>query len=137
MLMGSRGAEGKDMDSIESVMAREQEFYAAQTASDVAKLDDILSDSMTRFVHTNGIVDTKGQYLAAVQSGRYAHGPITRISGQTRVFGDAAFSLSTVDMVAKPFGAAQFSMRFDQVLVWVKEGARWRLTVRQATRHML
>ncbi|MDR3532367.1 MAG: nuclear transport factor 2 family protein [Rhodopila sp.] len=125
------------MNPVESVIAREDEFYAAQTASDVAKLDAIMSDSLTRFVHTTGVVDTKAEYLAAVRSGRYRHGSITRLHGQTRVFGDAAVSIGVIDMVSKPEGAPQVSMRFHQVLVWVREAAGWCLTLRQATRQML
>ncbi len=125
------------MTPVESVIAREEEFHASQTASDVVKLDEIMSDSLTRFVHTTGAVDTKAEYLAAVRSGRYRHGPITRLHGQTCVFGDAAFSLSVVDMVSKPQDAPEFSMRFHEVLVWAREANGWRFTAPQATKNML
>jgi ketosteroid isomerase-like protein len=126
-----------NMDSIESVIAREEEFYAAQTASDVTKLDEIMSDDLTRFVHTTGLVETKAEYLAGVRAGRHAHGAITRIHGETRVFESGAVTIGVIDMVSKPPGVPQFSMRLHHVLVWAKEKTGWRLTMRQATRQPL
>lgn len=125
------------MDSIESVLAREGDFYAAQTASDIAELDEIMSDRLTRFVHTTGRVDNKAEYLEGVAAGRYVHGEISRIDGETRVFGDGAVTIGVIDMVCLPPGVPPFVMRVNHVLVWVLEETGWRLTARQATRQPL
>lgn len=124
------------MGVIESILAREEEFYAAQTASDVARLDAIMSGRL-RFVHTTGLVDDKATYLEAVRTGKYAHGEICRLQGQTRVFADGAVTTGVIDMVSKPRGGPPVTMRIDQVLVWELAEAGWRLRVRQATRQPL
>lgn len=127
---GSADAE----EAARAVERREQQFYAAQTASDVDALDDIMSDRLDTFIHTTGIVDTKVSYLAGVRRGAYSHGPIVRIHGETRVSGAVAVILGVIDMVATPPDRTPFSMRLHQTLVFEKEGNRWRLTLRHATR---
>jgi ketosteroid isomerase-like protein len=120
----------------ESVVARESEFYAAQTASDVAALADILSARL-RFTHTTGLVDTRDSYLEGVRAGRHVHGEISRVHGRTRVSGDGAVTTGVIDMAAMPPGVPPFTMRIYHVLVWAREDGRWRLTARQATRQPL
>ena len=120
----------------ESVVARENEFYAAQTASDVAALADILSGRL-RFTHTTGLVDTRDSYLEGVRAGRHVHGEISRVHGQARVSGDGAVTTGVIDMTAMPPGVPPFTMRIYHVLVWAREDGRWRLTARQATRQPL
>ena len=123
-----------EIDLIEQVRGREDAFHAAQTASDVAALQDVLADDLVFFAHTTGRVDDKSSYIAGVAEGRYAHGPIVRISGDIRVAGDAAVSIGMLDMVARPPDARPFSMRLHQVLFWARQDGQWRLTLRQATR---
>ena len=106
------------MDDVQEITRREDAFYAALTASDVAGLDEIMSNELTTFVHSTGVVDTKSQYLDAVRSGRYAHGPITRLHGKTKVFPGAAVTVGVIDMVSLPRGGTPGSMRLLQVLVW-------------------
>lgn len=120
--------------AVDAVIGRENAFYAAQTASDVEALDELMSDDMTTFAHATGVVDTKESYLAGVRDGRYAHGPITRLSGQVRIFGDVAVSNSVIDLTAKPAGAPPRTFRFQQLMVWKQEAGAWRLFLRQATR---
>lgn len=127
----------REVSQIEEIVARENEFYRAQTASDVAKLDEILSDSLTRFIHTTGVVDDKASYLESVRSGRVGHGLVVRLSGDTKLFGAAAVSTSMVDMVARPKGKTEFAMRLRHVLFWVKEDSAWRIALRQAVREPL
>lgn len=123
--------------SAESVEAQELSFYQAQTESDVTKLDEIMSDSLSWFVHAGGFVDDKKKYLAGVSSGRYAHGAINKIHGKTRVFGNAAVSIGTIDMDCIPGDSFRFSMRVDYGLLWVLEATGWKMIARHATRQPL
>jgi len=122
-----------DTHQIDSVVRREEAFYAALAASDVGALDEIISDDLTTFGHSTGVVDTKAEYLAGVREGRYRHGPITRLSGNTRMFGDAAVTIGVIDLTAMPPGAPVRTLRLQQVMVWKKEKSDWRLFLRQAT----
>lgn len=132
----ARAALEVKMGAIESILVREAEFYAAQSASDVARLDVIMSDRL-RFVHTTGLVDDKAAYLEAVRTGKYTHGEISRLQGQTRVFEGCAVTVGVIDMVSKPRGGTPVTMRINQVLVWELAETGWRLRVRQATRQPL
>jgi ketosteroid isomerase-like protein len=123
--------------SAESVEAQELAFYAAQTASDVVKLSEIMSDSLNWFVHVSGLVDNKAKYLRNVANGRYGHGPIKKINGKTYVFGNAAISIGTIDMDCIPGGSFRFSMRVDHGLFWVLEASGWKLICRHATKQPL
>jgi ketosteroid isomerase-like protein len=123
--------------SVDSVEAQELAFYKAQTASDTGRLGEIMSDSLTWFVHAAGHVDDKEKYLAGVAGGGYGHGAIDRIHGTTRVFGNAAISIGTIDMDCIPGDSFRFSMRVDYGLLWVLEATGWKLTARHATRQPL
>jgi len=120
--------------ALREVEDREVAFYAAQTASDVAALADIMSDDLQAFIHTTGKTDTKESYLDGVRRGTYAHGPISRIRGRTCLSGSSAVAIGVIDMTSMPPDRSPFSMRLLQTLVWTREGSRWRLTLRQATR---
>jgi hypothetical protein len=39
-----------------------------------------------------------------------------------------------IDMLVGAMGSAKGTIRLQHVLVWVKQGATWRMTLRQATR---
>lgn len=126
------------MSGIESVEAREAEFYAAQTASDTAKLAGIFAEDLV-FVHSKGLVDTRASYLDAVATGRFAHGPIYRVSGTTRVADDGtgAVSIGVIDMVIRSAGQPEQTVRLHQALVWRRGETGWLLVSRQATRQPL
>jgi ketosteroid isomerase-like protein len=119
--------------AIDAIIGRENAFYAAQTGSDLKALDELMSDDMTTFAHSTGVVDTKATYLAGVRDGRYVHGPITRLSGRVRIFGDVAVSTSVIDLTTKRAGAPPRTFRFQQLMVWKQEAGAWRLFLRQAT----
>jgi ketosteroid isomerase-like protein len=123
---------------VESVEAQELAFYAAQTSSDVAKLSEVMSDSLSWFVHAgSGSVDNKSRYLRNVANGRYGHGPIHKIHGKTHVLGNVAASIGTIDMDCIPGDSFRFSMRIDHVLLWALEASGWKLICRHATKQPL
>ena len=121
-------------DVVDIIEQREVAFYSALTASDVGALDEIISDDLTTFAHSTGVVDTKADYLAGVRSGAYQHGPISRLSGTTKVIGNVAITIGVIDLATMPQGVPAGTLRLQQVLVWSKENSTWRLFLRQATK---
>jgi len=62
-----------------------------------------------------------------------AGGDITTVSKDIRVFGDMAVSTGQIDMVDLAHGEPR-TLRLFQTLVWQKEGGKWTLLHRHATR---
>ncbi len=119
--------------AVKAVADREAALYAAMIAADYATLNGILSAEST-YVHSTGVVETKGDYLAALRRGLYEYGEIRRIKGLTRIFGGAAITCGVIDMLVGAEGGAKSVIRLQHVLVWVEEEGVWRLLLRQATR---
>jgi phosphotransacetylase len=122
-----------DSDALVAVRAREDALYAAMIALDYAALDELLSDELS-YVHSTGVTETKSGYLVALRRGLYEYAAITRCDGDTQVFGACAVTRGTIDMLVGAAGSAKDTIRLRHVLVWVKQEAKWCLTLRQATR---
>jgi ketosteroid isomerase-like protein len=119
-------------DESKAIAERENALYAALTASDADALADILSDDVT-YIHSTSVAENKAEQLAGQRHGVHKHGPIATVERRTQVFGNVAVSCGMIDMVDTAHGQP-FTLRLRETLVWVKEGAVWRLLVRHATR---
>jgi ketosteroid isomerase-like protein len=119
--------------ALTTIRAREDALYAAMIAMDYAGLDDLLSDDLS-YVHSTGVVESKAAYVAALPRGLYEYGAITRRDSTTQVFGTCAVTRGMIEMLVGQAGSAKNTIRLQHVLVWVKQAATWRLTLRQATR---
>lgn len=127
------------MSIVDTVAARENEFYAAQTASDLDRLDEIFADDLY-FVHTTGAMDNKETYLDGVRRGRYAHGEIWKLHGKIVVADDesGAVSISVVDLTTKAKDLPTLVIRIHQVIEWVNNGGKgWQMKSRQAAKQPL
>jgi hypothetical protein len=119
--------------AVDTIRAREDALYAAMIALDYAALDDLLSDDLS-YVHSTGVVESKAAYLAALRQGLYEYGAVTRRDGSTRICADCAITSGAIDMLVGATGSAKGTIRLQHVLVWAKQGTKWRLSLRQATR---
>jgi hypothetical protein len=117
----------------ETIRQREDTLYAAMIALDYATFDDLLSDDLS-YIHSTGVVESKAGYLAGLRQGLYEYASITRRDGGTQVFATCAVTRGMIDMMVGATGSAKAMIRLQHVLVWVRQGATWRLTLRQATR---
>jgi hypothetical protein len=119
--------------AVETIRAREDALYSAMIALDYAALDDLLSDDLA-YVHSTGVVETKPAYLAALRRRLYEYSAIRRHDGDTQVFATCAVTRGAIEMTVGAEGSIKGTIRLQHVLVWVKQAATWRLTLRQATR---
>ena len=119
--------------TLETIHKSEDALYAAMIALDYAALGDLLSDDLS-YVHSTGVVESKSAYLAALRRGLYEYAAITRRDGDTLGFATCAVTRGVIDMLVGATGSVKATIRLQHVLVWVKQGATWRLTLRQATR---
>ncbi len=121
------------MSDTRTITERENELYRAMLAFDYPALDDILSDEL-RYIHSTGVAETKAAYFDAMRRGLYEYGDIRILSGETRLFDGAAMTSGVMEMLVGANGSAKGVIRLLHVLIWRREGEKWRLLLRQATR---
>ena len=116
-----------------AVRQAERALYDTMIAKDLDALAGLLSKDLA-YVHSTGVVETKAEYLAAVDRSLYAYKKIESRRPVIVHYGETAIMHGIVDMwVATDGGPVeQLCLRF--VLVWVREDGRWRLMLRQTTR---
>jgi hypothetical protein len=111
----------------------EHELYRAQVASSIEDLAPLLSADL-RYLHSTGVAETRTQYLAGVADRLYEYGRIESRAVRLNVSEDIAMQDGVVDMTVSAHGAAKQLIHLLFCLVWRREGARWKLLYRQATR---
>jgi hypothetical protein len=119
--------------TLETIRQCEDALYAAMIALDYAALDDLLSSDLS-YVHSTGVMETKPAYLTALKRGLYEYAAITRHEGGTQIFATCAVTRGIIEMTVGAMGSAKSMIRLQHVLVWIRQGETWRLTLRQATR---
>lgn len=116
-------------DSIEQV---ERRRFAAMVAQDVATLEPMLAEEL-RYVHSNGQLENKPQFIETIRSGRLRYLAITVQELDVRTYGDVAVldGLLTADAQAgnQP---VKLTLRF--IDVYVNRDGRWQLVAWQSTR---
>lgn len=108
------------------------QLAAAMMAADKAKLDALLAKDLS-FGHSNGLVQTKEEFMKAVLSGQEVFKTIQLTEHSSHVVGNDAINrhIFTSDLVldGKPL-----SVRLGELQVWQKQAGNWRLIARQAFR---
>jgi hypothetical protein len=111
----------------------EAELYRAQVAGRVEDIEPLLSTDL-RYLHSTGVAETRGEYLAGVAGRLYEYGRIESRNVRLNVSEDLAIQDGMVDMTVSAHGARKTLIHLLFCLVWRREGARWKLLYRQATR---
>ena len=119
-------------DEFAAVRAADAERIAATIAGDVDQLGELLSADL-RYAHSDGRVQTKPQFLAAVASN-----PVKYLSVVPRDVELQAIAPGAVTMTGRAEIVAQtksdrvkFALRF--LAVWRHESGRWRLAAYQSS----
>lgn len=115
------------------IVALEQRLYGAQVAGSVAHLDTMLSAEL-RYLHSTGVSESRGEYLAGVAGALYEYGHIASRDVRLNVSEDLAIQDGIVAMTVSAHGAPKTLIHLLFCLVWRREGAQWKLLYRQATR---
>ena len=109
----------------------ESRRFEAIVRGDFAELDRILADDLT-YTHSSGRLETKAQFLAALQSGLRFEA-IEPEEVLVRVYGDAGVATGRAQMrVRSQDRQSSFAVRF--TTVYVKREGRWQMVAWQSTR---
>ena len=109
----------------DDVKAVEAEWARALVAADVATLSEIYADDLV-YVHSNGSVDTKEEWLDLIGTGRIDFSSAIPRSTQVRVYGNSAVVNALYDSVLN-----DRPMAIQYLTVFVKDEARWRIVTQQ------
>ncbi len=120
--------ESKTREEIRQLEARR---LRAMIDADTAALDSILGDDLT-YTHSNGAVDTKASFLAALKSGKLKYESVST-DGEVRVQGDTAVVTGRGAMKVRA-GDRELDMAVRFTDVYAKRDGRWQMMAWQSTR---
>jgi ketosteroid isomerase-like protein len=123
------GPSGKTEEEIQEL---HNKLIQAQLNSDIAALDRLLADDHI-FTNPLGVVQTKAQRLAEIQSGSRKLELFSVTDVQVRVYGDTAVVTGRAMLKGQRQGQ-DISGQFRGIDVYVKKQGRWQVVAAQATR---
>jgi uncharacterized protein (TIGR02246 family) len=114
------------------IQSLEQQGRAAMVAGDTAALDELL-DPECVYVHTNGLRETKAEYIEMVRSGQYRYQRVTAAELSIRILGDVAVVLgcTTLDVLLPDGSPKRVYGR--SIVLWTRRTGPWRLLHYQGT----
>jgi len=116
----------RQMDPVTEIGMLEEQLRAAMLASDVSRLDELLSDALV-FTNQHGLRLTKADDLAAHRSGLLAIDTINvRDVPVIRLLGNTAIACLTVDVEGR-YADQGFGGTFAYSRVWHRTDGRWRI----------
>ena len=118
----------------QEILQLEDFRFKAMVLGDLLALDKVLSEDLT-YTHTSGVLDSKAQLIASLESGQRHYESITPQDVQVRVYGSVGVVTGVSLMRTKGRGrneASSFRIRF--LDVYVKKLDLWQLVAWQSTR---
>lgn len=116
----------------EALLAVNAARFHAMVRGDLVGLDTLLAPELT-YIHSDGALESKAQFIATLRTGRLRYQAITPDDLRARVYGETGVvtGRSAMRVQVGP-DLARFSIRFTSV--YRREGTRWVLVAWQATR---
>ena len=114
------------------VRTAERQRFDAMLKQDVAALDTLLDEDLT-YVHTDGEMQSKPEFIDLIRSRRLVYESIEPSDMHVRVYEGIAIVTGRSQMrVRSAGGVSSFGIRFTEA--YVRREGRWLLTGWQATR---
>lgn len=118
-----------DLDAVRSL---EDARIAALCSQDAEALERLLSDSMV-YVHSSGMIDTKGSFLGHVRNGPIQYKTFERRDVEAHAAGEGTVLFRGEAAVTVEFDGNPLDLDFRYLAVWVKHGGGWRFEAWQST----
>lgn len=116
----------------EAILKLEARRIQAMIAVDLPTLDGILADDLT-YVHSNGKMESKAEFLARLKSGDLKYRAMPRQEVQVRVLGCAAVVTGRAGLEVQSGGETlSLPLRFTDV--YVERDGRWRMVAWHSSR---
>jgi hypothetical protein len=114
------------------VMKQMNSFRMAVLNKDSVSLSALLSDDVT-YAHTNGLVQTKSQFIRAIMSREQDYKQIEPSDMKVRIYDNTAVvNLKAKISMLYSGNALDFSMNV--LFVWIRKEGDWKIVARQSTK---
>jgi ketosteroid isomerase-like protein len=115
----------------QEILQVENRRYEAMIKGDLAALDAVLSAELT-YAHSNGVLDTKAQYMATLASGQLQYISITPQEAQVRCYG-ACSVVTGIALLHIQLHGQDRRFRIRYTSVYIKQQDRWQMVALQST----
>ena len=115
-----------------AVLSIDRERAEAQIKQDSATLDRLLSDDLT-YVHASGLVQSKAEFIADLQSSKRVYKSITNSDVNVRLLQGTAIITSKSEINVS-FDGKENALCLQVIEVYAKRNERWQLIAYQSTR---
>jgi ketosteroid isomerase-like protein len=115
-----------------AVLSIDRERTEAQIKQDSATLDRLLSDDLT-YVHASGLVQSKAEFIADLQSNKRVYKSITNSDVNVRLLQGTAIITSKSEIKVS-FDGKENDLSLQVIEVYAKRNERWQLIAYQSTR---
>lgn len=109
----------------------EDRRWAAQIASDLEALEEILADEL-QYTHSNGLVDSKASYIKAIDKKVFDYRAEKRTDVSTQVIGDTALVTGAAEFHVVA-GGNDLNLRARYSAVWIRRNGDWQFLCWQST----
>jgi len=118
--------------STETIDQVERRRFAAMVAQDVAALEPLLAEEL-RYVHSNGQLESRAQFLETVRSGRIRYESIDVREIDVRLYDEIGLASGLITVGGRSGGQLlQLELRYTDA--YVRRDGRWQLVAWQTTR---
>lgn len=122
----------KDDARATTVKAVEIARFASTVAGDSKAVGQVLADDL-EYCHSNGMCETKTEYMQMMTSGKRKYVAITPTVNTVRLFGDVALVSGTATVTVVTDGKSQdIHIGYSDVFVW--RDKRWQMTSWRSTK---
>lgn len=115
-----------------AVFSAEAQRFKAQVEQNTDALQLLLHDDLY-YLHSNGLVETKADFITSVQSGKITYQEMYPVESRLRRFGKTAIITGLVK-VRGLYKGQSFDIGLYYTSVYRKERGRWQLLNWQSTR---
>ena len=118
-------------DAEQEVLAAHEKRRVATLNGDASTVASMMTDDLT-FTHANAVVETKEQFVDALETKRLQYKTLADEDLQVRVKGSTGVVSGTVHIVVDAAGT-EYDLRVLFTELWVKEGDTWKMMLWHAT----
>ncbi len=126
-------AETKAEPAVIAALKADQARLAAMAAGDAAALGKLMSDQLN-FVHSDGRVESKKDYVQNVLAGDVAYADVKTLDVETTQITPDVVVVFGVQQMRKRLGSEWSNITLRYLGVWRNESGSWRLVAWQSAR---
>jgi len=122
----------KDDARVEALRTAEAARFKANVDADAKVLGQVLDDGL-EYVHSNGEVNTKKEFIDSLTSGKRDYVATTFVIDGVRILGDVAIIRGTAKVTVADNGQSR-DLDLGYTDIWVWKDKRWQMTAWRSAR---